>query len=148
MLRSMVDTLVATAMFFMVGFVLLINGPRWEGQLLPVGGNFMIVESTRTITGFDISGTFEKFRQCEYLGMVWYRQGTKIARRVSLSVKDQPAGTITSRAPGLQWFGVWALGRPEKAEGPDIYYGVVEHDCHPLWYTATKIGPFELGVEP
>ena len=143
-MRSILDLTVASFLAVVTMFLLYTQGRTWEGHISPVVKNFEITKVKRVNIGFEIEGHFEKVRQCDYVSIAWYREGVTAARRVSVSFGDQPAGTSQSRAGGLQWFGVWTLGRPRDALGPDRYFAVVRHECHPFWVTQTPIGPVDL----
>ena len=143
-IRYISDAVAASAVVGLMLFAVLVYGQTLETRFFPVVKSFTVGNVTRTETGFDIAGLFEKARPCQYVGLTWYRVGPEASRRVSVAFGDQPAGSSASRAAGVQTFGVWSLGRPNDATGPDIYRGEVRHSCHPLWVTSTTLGPFEF----
>ena len=78
--------------------------------------------------------TFDKVKDCHYLGMDWYKDGI----RVALILEPEPETLAKSRPVGEQATGPWLLKDVMDLEG---VVGYSQHRCHPLWVTRTTLYP-------
>ena len=122
---------------------ILLAGPALEGKMFPVVSHF---EITRTVPisaeETAVYGAFTKYRECEYVGMSWYRKdGTGSLERVGLR-QVPPAGDIPNptRPLGRQSFGPWNVAMGEADIRPRSYVEVA-HNCTWLWITKTVFYP-------
>jgi len=124
-------------------------GPRLEPKLFPVLSSIQIVKMEPTyipeIRGTDKTGTrmfvrFEKYRNCEYLGMNWEKllpDGTR--DRVYLQTKND-GDSGSTRPSGKHIAGPWLVGmRPNAIL--DQSAATIAYRCHPLWLSPMVVYP-------
>lgn len=140
-----VKSVCASLIFVCVVISILLGGPALEGRLFPVVSHFTI---TRTVAigpeETAVYGNFEKYRDCEYLAMSWYRKDDAgLIERVGLS-QQPPRGNNPPPDPtrplGPQRFGPWNVAMPE-AEVRSRSYVETAHNCTWLWITRTVFYP-------
>lgn len=110
-------------------------GPEYEGRILPVVSNIEITEIQTDKNGSYIFVSFDKTRQCEFIGLSWYdkfniRHGVEFSPNLSTTPKTRPIGG--------QAAGPWLIKGLENIEGSRA---VTTHRCHPLWLTYTQFYP-------
>lgn len=109
-------------------------GSEYEGDVFPVVDDVHVVTSSSIGGAVAIYVAFHKRRQCEYLGLNWY----KGPRR--LIIDFQPGSDLApqSRPVGDQLAGPWVVHGVSTLEGT---HASVVHRCHPLWLTYTNFYP-------
>lgn len=108
--------------------------PRLEGRLLPVATPYVVSSETVTKEGVSFYVSFEKLRQCDFIGIAWY-QGHQ---RLTLVLEPDRELAPATRPTGGQFTGPWLLRGVDKLEGTQ---SVVLHRCHPFWTTITEMWP-------
>ena len=106
-----------------------------EPILLPVVTDFKVEKLVIVEEGTLIWVSLNKIRNCQYLGMEWYRGNRRIVFDTERKDSDHSA---KSRIVGEHIIGPWFL---EDTFGLDGVTGYVQHSCHPLWTTRTKLYP-------
>lgn len=113
----------------------------FEGRLMPVTKDLAVEDFRHDAAGVYFKATFDKVRECEYLGLVWYRvlsdgRKERVVIRFPRAANDDSDRT---RAEGVQRTGEWFLAMtPQEFE---TSYAEVRHRCHPLWSTVTVFYP-------
>lgn len=118
-------------------------GPALETRLFPVVGKLTIermvaVDPTTT----NVSAYFNKIRNCEYLGIAWYR-GTRADgfERVPMIVMRQDGDDSSPNRPvGAQRSGPWQVSIPMDEIRVNSFVEL-KHQCHPFWPTTTEFYP-------
>jgi len=123
-----------------IGWLLLILLPLYgpympslEGKLLPVTSKLHIEKVERQGDQSVIYVSFNKLRDCRFIGLTWY-QGD---RRLSIRFLDKGGDSDPSRQVGPQLAGPWVISTTSLA-GSKV---IVSHQCHPFWETRTIIFP-------
>lgn len=114
-------------------------GPVIEGRIDPVIKNYKL-ENLRTLQngGFSFRPTFEKPRNCTYLGVSWFAQDAAgVISRIQLGRND-PGPPVTGPT-GKRLGDRVALYPPE---GTVQIWGFNQHECGWPWQTKTLVGPF------
>lgn len=106
---------------------------RLEGDVLPVATNFEVVSSASQNSQTFIYVTFNKARHCEFLGVNWYLDTT----RLNVVFLEDKGKAPLSRPVGGQTTGPWRIDIPTL----DGTTAEVLHRCHNLWLTTTKLYP-------
>lgn len=116
-------------------FVIVFNNVpgTLEGYLFPVVTEFKIEEVSQDSR---VRGTFLKMRECQFREVTWYLTDGETKIPVSLTFEDGPK----IRHEGRESYGPWHVGIPSDRIRSESYV-VVEHRCHPLWPTKTKLYP-------
>lgn len=117
-------------------------GRGLEGKWLPVSVGFEL-DAPATIDASGhlvVSGRFENVRDCKFNSIAFhYVSGKEAKGRGAFIRDDQPKNTSKSRGVGVHPFGPWVISVPERAQDAQMFYVFVDHDCHPLWTTRTKL---------
>jgi hypothetical protein len=119
-------------------------GPYVETHFFPVVGKLTIEKIVPTEDGqSEVYAIFEKKRNCEYIGIAWYRGNRDIGpfERVALVLMRADGDDSSPNRPvGFQRSG------PRKVSVPTdeiLNNSFVElfHKCHPFWTTRTEFYP-------
>lgn len=106
-------------------------GPWVESRVFPVVTDVEVLEPVRLGQGVSFYTRFEKRRQCEFIGLVWYdgphRHAVEFEPEAHLSPPTRPIGA--------QATGPWRVSGITRIDGTRA---VVFHRCHPLWLTVTE----------
>ncbi|WP_299347636.1 hypothetical protein [uncultured Maritalea sp.] len=105
-----------------------------EGQLLPVTTPMEVEELGSGPNYVDVAVSFEKLRQCEFIGLSWYDDAYRLVVDFEAGAKNAPL----SRPVGPQEIGPWRLHGTTTIQGT---HAVTTHRCHPLWLTFTQTYP-------
>ena len=105
-----------------------------EGKLFPVLSTLEIVSYDKQPEGVYLYVEFAKLRQCEFIQMVWYRGNAIIPL---ITRPDDPSTIPITRPVGEAVSGPWLL-ETFSLQGTNA---IVQHRCHPLWYTYTNFYP-------
>jgi len=110
---------------------------RYEGQYFPVikNVNVEIIEEVRN--GLDVDVTFDKVRQCEFIGMSWYDTfGDRL--QILFEINGEENLPVTRPVREDQDAGPWRLLGIDNLDGS---VAITSHRCHPLWITYTRFYP-------
>jgi len=113
------------------------NMPIIEGRLLPVVSVANLdVSQDKDANGWaEISGSFDKLRDCSFDTLEWFMIGEKSDSRIAVVF-----GTTASHGKGIVRFNDWQLQMPYE-QVKNKSYAVAYHRCNPLWKTQTKFYP-------
>jgi hypothetical protein len=133
----------AVIIFFAATFTVFTVGPAIETRFFPVVGKLQIVSLMTNLDRNSIlMAEFTKLRNCEYLGLAWYRgaQGGGF-ERVPVTLMRQEGDTSSPNRPvGTQRAGPWIIGMSaEDVRGNS--FAQLQHRCHGLWVTTTEFWP-------
>lgn len=142
--RLAVVTISAALIFVMTLYSLFIIGPWIETNFNPVVGKLQIdsIEAGEEPGTSILHVRFNKVRDCQYLGLAWYR-GTKVTsfERVPVVLVRKPGDTSSPNRPvGIQRAGPWIVSlSPEELRQNS--FAELFHRCHPFWTTKTEFYP-------
>ncbi len=89
-----------------------------------------------------IYGTFNKVRQCEYIGITWFARNVNgVLDRVPVEILRKPGDTSSPNRPlGVQTAGPWVVAiPPQELLGTSVVE--LTHRCHPFWTTVMHFYP-------
>lgn len=89
-----------------------------------------------------VYGTFNKVRQCEPLGLQWFRRDSNgVLQRVRAELNKLPGDSSTPVRPlGRQSTGPWVIDiPPEELRTASVVE--LAHRCHPFWVSITQFYP-------
>lgn len=140
---SIIRAACATITVMMVLYLIFLVGPVLETRWNPVLDKLQI-QSVTPISDkeSELFVAFRKRRDCEYVGMAWFRDdGQNGLDRVAL-VQMRPPGDVTppNRPLGLQRAGPWHVAIPADQIRTKSVVEVL-HRCHPFWMTRTRFYP-------
>lgn len=134
----------ATVIVIATTFTVYLTGPAIETKYFPVVGKLIIdkaewqgAEVTR------VWASFRKIRDCEYLGIAWFRRGDDddSFSRVTVILHRVTGDTSSPNRPvGYQHAGPWDVGVPIH-ELQTNSFARLSHRCHGLWTTTTDFFP-------
>lgn len=129
------------ATWLLLGFFTAVSLPVFlpkfsqiEGRILPVTTQLQIVSQAVIEDGVTIYVSFEKLRQCDFLGLVWYEG----SRRLTVDFAPDAAQTHPTRPVGLQVAGPWLIKGVSDLEGTEAF---TFHRCNDWWTTVTSVYP-------
>ena len=138
-LTGLATGLVLTILLFSL-FILFPRISYYEGEYFPVTGNVTLQILAEDDKGVYVRANFDKIRNCEFIGLNWFRFSPKGALiRVPLKFLDDGEGPVISRPVGKQEGVRWFIG-VTGAELP-VTLAEAKHRCHPLWQTTTQFWP-------
>lgn len=110
-------------------------GPEIEARFFPVVTMANIESVEKVADGVAFYVSFDKLRQCEFLGVTWYLGAERVG------IEFEPGHNLypKSRPVGDQYAGPWLVRNVTSLEGTRA---ATVHSCHPLWETVT---PFYAG---
>lgn len=131
-----VVSLCASYLFFVIG-------PLAESKYFPVVSKLQMLE----IKPIDadrsyVTAEFTKKRDCEYIGVAWYRlMPNGVLERVPMVVRRRAGDDSSPNRPiGTTVAGPWEVGMPHnQIKGLSVVE--VFHRCHPFWTTRTPFYP-------
>lgn len=118
-------------------------GPAIETRFWPVLSKLTIVEvKPLTDETSAVRAEFTKLRNCDYLGIAWYRGSEqRDFERISMTPMKEPEDTSSPNRPvGTQRAGPWRLTMPAEEVAGNSFVQVF-HRCHPFWTTMTRFYP-------
>lgn len=120
-----------------LAFFTLHNGGIVEGYLFPVVSVAEIQSSKDDNNDgwAEVSGEFDKLRDCRFEAIEWYWLSEKSASRVAINFNN-----VTTRGKAHQIFEGWTVQMPFD-QVYDRSMVKVYHQCHPLWKTQTRFYP-------
>lgn len=129
-----------------IGLALLwtayIIGPHIEAKYFPVVSKLTITDMREDGGRAMIYAQFTKHRNCEFLGISWYRgdQGEGF-ERVPVALLREPGDSSSPNRPlGLQRAGPWEVAMsPEEIRGNS--FAKLSHRCHVFWVSTTDFYP-------
>jgi hypothetical protein len=133
----------ATVIAITTAFTVYVVGPVIETRFFPVVSKLTINSLGRSPEGYAVvSAEFTKLRDCEYIGLAWFR-GTPSTdfERVPVIIMRQPGDTSGPTRPvGRQRSGPWIVHMPpEEIRGNS--FAQLHHRCHGFWLTTTAFYP-------
>lgn len=133
---TVVVSLCAAYLFFVIG-------PLAESKYFPVVGKLEIITVNDAGGGKSyITAQFTKKRDCEYIGVAWYRiMPNGVLERISMITHRQEGDTSSPNRPlGKTVAGPWEVSMPHtQVRGLSVVE--VFHRCHPFWTTRTPFYP-------
>lgn len=133
----------ATVIFFATVFSVYTVGPAIETRFWPAVSKLLIVNLSEDDHGNSVvMAQFTKIRDCEYLGIAWFRGMPEGGfERVPVTLLRKPGDTSSPNRPtGTQKAGPWIV-----AMSPDQLrvnsFARLTHRCHPFWITTTEFWP-------
>ena len=124
-------------------FTLFSLGPYLETRLWPPVSKLRIlsIEATGSAEA-TIRAEFTKLRECEYVGIAWFRGSPDGSfERVPVILLRQEGDTSSPNRPtGTQRAGPWIIGVP-AGELATNSFARLSHRCHPFWLTTTDFYP-------
>lgn len=118
-------------------------GPAIETKLAPAVSKLRILDLHDNADGLaEISAEFTKLRDCEYIGIAWYRGSPSGGfERVPVILLRREGDTSSPNRPvGTQRAGPWIIGMP-AADITGNSFAQLTHRCHPFWVTTTEFYP-------
>lgn len=133
----------SAVIFFSTLLTIYTVGPDIETRFFPVVGKLVIErmdkvdEKTTTIDAY-----FNKLRNCDYLGIAWYRgQRDSGFERVPLILLRATGDDSSPNRPvGAQRSGPWVVTIPIDEVKTNSFVEL-KHQCHPFWVTTTEFYP-------
>jgi hypothetical protein len=129
--------------FVMTLFTVFAAGPLIETRFWPPVSKLQILSMTATTDGRTIiRADFTKLRDCEYVGIAWYR-GTRDGNfeRVPVILQREPGDQSSPDRPlGRQTAGPWIIAVPLDEIRTNSFAELFHH-CHPFWMTRTEFFP-------
>lgn len=140
-LTSLVRWSLNGVIFALSVYLVLMVGPWMETQLNPVITQFEIMSAIpATDDSTSIMTRFSKDRDCEFVGIAWYRGvQTRTFERVGVKLMNAVPSNPT-RPIGYQRAGPWIVDLPVD-ELREHSFAEVTHRCHLLWSTRTHLFP-------
>ena len=137
-----VKTLSSFAMFVCLSLLLLQFAPMIESHWFPVAEKLQITSMTPTKdgTGTVLQVSFNKLRDCEYLGIAWYLKGDNGSVTRVAVITARPDSGSPNRPLGQVTTGPWTVDMP-MVRLLSSSYAVLFHNCHTLWTTKTDFWP-------
>lgn len=138
-----VKVMITIVMVLCLVYIVFIQGPKLETMFNPVIERIKIVkvEPITTRQAY-VWVQFRKVRDCEYIGISWYRGSrTGLFERVAIAmIRDINDLSPPTASVGLRSSGPWrvSISAVEVAGNSfvDIY-----HRCHFMWITKSEIYP-------
>ena len=129
--------------FFATLYTIWVIGPALETKWFPVVSKLTITSLTTNDNGqATVMAEFTKLRECEYLGLAWYRgqQSGGFERVPVILMRQEGDNSSPNRPPGTQRAGPWIIGMPPD-EIAGNSFAQLSHRCHPFWVTTTDFYP-------
>lgn len=110
---------------------------RYEGIFFPVVSNVNVSLLQEQPNGLDVNVSFDKIRQCEFIGVSWYDTfGDRL--QILFEINGEENLPYTRPVMGDQDAGPWRLLGIDNLDGS---VAVTSHHCHPFWTTFTRFYP-------
>lgn len=121
----------------MVLIIALSTSAKWiDSNVYPVVSQFNVQQVVKDETEVILYGSMWKNRDCRYLNMTAYYKD-RMAEESSPVHIWFPESVTGTRASIFQTWGPWVVDLPAHADGSLSLY--VNHRCHTLWDTSTKL---------
>lgn len=138
-IKSAVVVVLATC----AAYFFFVIGPTAESRYFPVLGKLKLTKIKED--GPDSSlvmATFRKKRDCDYLGIAWYRLLPNGAtERIAIVLRRKEGDESSPNRPlGVSVTGPWEVAMPAQ-QIPILSVVEVFHRCHPFWTTRTPFYP-------
>lgn len=118
-------------------------GPYVETKYFPVVSKLSIERSYQDSDGKSVVyAEFNKIRNCEYVGLSWYK-GSRDSKFQSVRVvlgRAEGDESSQNRPQGRQSSGPWTISMPLE-ELKNNSFAQLSHRCHPFWITTTDFYP-------
>lgn len=131
------------ATFSFTVFLAWTAGPVVERWIFgPVVSKLRIVSLEETADGHSLLlAEFTKLRDCEYVGIAWFRRFDEGFDRVPVELMRLPTDTSSPNRPlGTQRAGPCVIHLSPN-ELRTNSFAQLRHDCHGLWTTTTEFYP-------
>lgn len=142
MTRFLAFCLYLSTAFLMVTPAYLLLGVI-ERAYFPVVGKLQIVRSIGEKNSTLVYVSFDKKRDCEYLGITWSKvlpDGTLQRVPIELKPEGLPDNSDSTRPVGKQVAGPWRIAMPaDEVIAKSVV--TLRHRCHPLYDTLTRVYP-------
>ena len=118
-------------------------GPAVETRFWPAVSKLTIIAMHENDEGMAVlDAQFNKFRDCEYLGIAWFlRQDDGSFERVPVILQRREGDTSSPNRPtGTQRAGPWIIGM-STADLTSRSFARLSHRCNPFWVTTTDFYP-------
>lgn len=137
-----VKLMCAVVVVFAAIFTLFAVGPPLETRFWPVTSKLTIISLEADADGNAIiTAEFTKRRDCQYLGISWYRgRPDGYFERATIVLRKAGDESGSTRPPGTQRGGPWFIGIPVD-EIRTNSFAQLAYRCHPLWVTTTDFYP-------
>lgn len=140
MFKTFCSAIILFAMLFTIWAV----GPEIETRYFPVVSKLTILDARADEDGNTVlDAEFTKIRNCEYLGLAWFRAlpGGMGFERVPVEIMRQENDTSSPNRPtGTQRAGPWIVHMtPDDLRNRS--FSRLMHRCHGLWVTTTDFFP-------
>lgn len=131
-----------TVIVIATAFTFYLVGPSVETRYFPVVGKLTIDRIEWQGPGVTrIWASFTKRRDCEYVGIAWFRGTRDDFERVPVILhREKNDRSSPNRPTGYQHAGPWDVMVPMH-EIPANSFAVLSHACHPFWNTTTDFYP-------
>lgn len=107
-----------------------------DGRLMPVVKRVEVTEVQHSDEGLLVEVTFDKVRQCEFLGITWY---DSFGKRVPVLFEPESRDAPQSRpVKERQHAGPWMLRGLMSLNGS---VAITSHRCNPFWITYSRFYP-------
>jgi hypothetical protein len=124
--------------------VLYAVGPWVETRFFPVVEKLQILRAEPGDDGATtvLHAAFRKIRDCEYIGMSWFRgDRAESFERVPVVLMRREGDTSSPNRPlGYQRAGPWVIHVPPD-ELATKSFAILHHRCHGLWTSNTEFYP-------
>lgn len=148
-----VRTVLLAIIFCSTLMMIFFAGPWIETKFFPVVDTLSISD----LRPGDDPGTsrfiasFNKLRNCEYIGLGWYDDATQ-ERINTLLLRTDKSDTVVTRPPGYTRTGPWIIALPPdrirppfgwwaKPKGWVGSHALLFHRCNPFWVSTTDFYP-------
>ena len=140
-----VKAFLASIIFFAVFFTIWTVGPSIETKRYPVVGKLEVLSAVENVEGQTvIHAAFRKFRDCEYIGIQWFKVVDPITgsfERVPVELLRADNDVSSPNRPvGYQKAGPWIV-HLNLQEFKERSFATLTHRCHPFWPTTTNFYP-------
>lgn len=140
----MIKATSAAVIFFCTLVVIFTLGPAIETRYFPVVGKLEILRVDRIDDNTSaVYAAFRKLRNCDYLGMAWYRgkRDQDGFERVALVILRQDGDESSPNRPvGYQKSGPWKVSIPAGEIRGNSFVELF-HRCWMFWPTRTEFYP-------
>lgn len=126
-----------------LGFTVYSIGPSFEQKYFPVVSKLTMINVSSDEEGHAVlMAEFNKMRNCEYLGIAWYRgtQSQGFERVPVMLLRSAGDRSSPNRPTGRQRSGPWVIHMPvNEIDGNS--FAQLFHRCHPFWTSTTDFWP-------
>lgn len=138
--KSLLAAVILVSVFFTIWAI----GPSVETSRFPVVGKLTIITAVENPDGFtEIHAAFRKMRDCEYIGIQWFKVNADDGSFVRIPVellREEGDTTSPNRPVGYQKAGPWIV-HANLEDFQHNTFATLTHRCHPFWMTTTNFYP-------